>query len=76
MLVLSRKPEESVVVVGLGRPEPICTVTVLEIRGRKVRLGFEAGCEFPIHRQEVWKQILADGPAECHAESRSPPAAQ
>jgi carbon storage regulator len=74
MLVLSRKREESVVVVGHDRCEPMCTVTVLEIRGERVRLGFEAGSEVPIHRLEVWAQIQADGPAECRAGSRSPPA--
>lgn len=76
MLVLSRKRKESVVVVGLGQPEPICTVTVLEIRGTRVRLGFEAGYEFPIHRREVWEQIRSDGPPECRAGSRSPPAVE
>jgi carbon storage regulator len=71
MLVLSRKREESVVVVGHDRCEPMCTVTVLEIRGEKVRLGFEAGGEVPIHRLEVWEQIQADGQPQCGAETRS-----
>jgi carbon storage regulator CsrA len=32
-------------------------VTVLEINGDKVRLGFEAADDIPIHRWEVWHQI-------------------
>lgn len=61
MLVLTRKPEESVVI---GRPhslEHMLKITVLGIRGRKVRLGFEAGKDFPVHRWEVWERIRANG---------------
>ena len=32
-------------------------VTVLEVRGGNVKLGFEAGAEVPIHRAEVWERI-------------------
>jgi carbon storage regulator CsrA len=63
MLVLSRKPEESVVV---GRPhssERMLKVTVLEIRRGKVRLGFEASTDFPVHRSEVWERMRANRPA-------------
>ena len=61
MLVLSRKPEESVVV---GRPhsiERMLKITVLGIRGGQVRLGFEASTDFPVHRWEVWERIRANG---------------
>ena len=51
MLVLSRKKNESVVV------NDEVTVTVVEIRGDKVRLGFIAPKEVPIHRQEVHDAI-------------------
>ena len=61
MLVLSRKSQESVVVGGGGGLAPLLTVTVLEIRGGKVRLGFEADAEVPVHRREVWEQIQAGG---------------
>ena len=40
------------------------TVTVLEIRGRKVKLGFDVAAEIPVHRQEVWERIQAEGEAE------------
>ncbi len=47
MLVLSRKPDEQIV-IGDG-----IVVTVVEIRGDKVRLGIEAPREVSVHRQEV-----------------------
>jgi carbon storage regulator len=71
MLVLTRKAQESVVVGGADGSEHMLTVTVLEIQGGKVRLGFKAEADLTIHRQEVWERILASGrppPAE------SPPA--
>jgi len=37
------------------------TVTVLEIRGGKVKLGFDVPPEIPVHRQEVWERIQAKG---------------
>ena len=56
MLVLSRKSQETVVVGGVGGIDPLLTVTVLEIKGNNVRLGFVAADEVPIHRFEVWKK--------------------
>lgn len=32
-------------------------ITVVEIRGDKVRLGIEAGKDVPVHRQEVYDAI-------------------
>lgn len=57
MLVLSRKTQESVVVGGLENSEPPMIVTVLEIRGGRVRLGFEVAKDVPVHRQEVWERL-------------------
>jgi carbon storage regulator CsrA len=57
MLVLSRKSRESVVVGGISGFECLLKVTVLEICGGRVRLGFEADAAVPIHRWEVWEQI-------------------
>ena len=59
MLILSRKTQESVVVGGCKGFELMLTVTVLEIEGGKVRLGFEADKDIPIHRWEVWERIHA-----------------
>lgn len=56
MLVLSRKKGETIdITVGGERIE----VSVVEIRGDKVRLGVEASKSVAIHRREV--QELIDG---------------
>lgn len=60
MLVLSRKSHESVVVGGSVNSDPTMIVTVLEIRGGRVTLGFDVAKEVPVHRQEVWER-LRDG---------------
>ena len=58
MLVLSRRTRESVVVGEPGDPvELIIKVTVLEIHGRTVRLGFEVAGDTPVHREEVWHRL-------------------
>lgn len=51
MLVLSRKKNESVVVDGSIR------ITVVEVRGDKVRLGIEAPKDIPVHRSEIYEAI-------------------
>lgn len=57
MLVLSRKPLESVVVGGADGVDRLLKVTVLEIKHGSVRLGFETAAEVPIHRWEIWERI-------------------
>ena len=57
MLILSRKTQEAVVVGNSGGIQPSLTVTVLEIKGGSVRLGFLAANTVPIHRLEVWEKI-------------------
>ncbi len=51
MLVLSRKKNESIVI------NKDITITVVEMRGDKVRLGIEAPKEIRIDRQEVHQAI-------------------
>ena len=51
MLVLSRKKNESIII------DNNIVVTVVEIRGDKVRLGIVAPKDVPVHRQEVYEQI-------------------
>jgi len=51
MLVLSRQRDESIV-IGDN-----VVVTIVDIRGDKVRLGIEAPGEIPVHRQEVYEAI-------------------
>jgi len=51
MLVLSRKANEEIVI------DNTITVTVIEIRGDRVRLGITAPKEIPVHRREVYEAI-------------------
>jgi carbon storage regulator len=51
MLVLSRQRDESIFIGDSIR------ITVVDIRGDKVRLGIEAPTEIPVHRQEVYEAI-------------------
>ena len=60
MLVLSRKSRESVMVGGVSNFEQLLKVTVIEIRGGRVRLGFDVNADVPVHRAEVWERILAE----------------
>ena len=51
MLVLSRQRDESIV-IGDN-----IVITIVDIRGDKVRLGIQAPVEIPVHRQEVYDAI-------------------
>lgn len=51
MLVLSRQRDESII-IGDN-----IVVTLVDIRGDKVRLGIEAPTEIPVHRREVYEAI-------------------
>lgn len=61
MLVLSRKTRESVVVGGNDGLHRLLKVTVLDIHGSHVKLGFEVDDDIPVHRSEVWERICAEG---------------
>ncbi len=62
MLVLSRKKNESIII-----GEDI-VITIIEVRGDKVRLGIQAPREVPIHRSEVYDLIHRDDNASLHVE--------
>lgn len=53
MLVLSRKKNERIIIAH------DIEITVVEIRGDKVRLGIEAPKHIPVHREEVENAINA-----------------
>ena len=55
MLVLSRKAGEQIVI------SDTITITIVEIRGDKVRIGIDAPPDVIVHRQEVWDAIKAEG---------------
>jgi carbon storage regulator len=55
MLVLSRQRDESITIGDK------VVVTIVDIRGDKVRLGIEAPNEVPVHRKEVYEAIKKEG---------------
>ena len=63
MLVLSRKRNESIVIDGN------IIITIVEIRGDKVRLGIAAPKNIPIHRREIQAMIQAEAEAEANGET-------
>ena len=63
MLVLSRKRGEAIVIAGN------ITVTVLEVQGSRVKLGFAAPGDTAIHRAEVHETIMGGLPAGSFADA-------
>ena len=61
MLVLSRKHRESVVVGGTDGFHRLLKVTVLDIRGKNVRLGFVVDPSVRVQRAEVWERLNSEG---------------
>lgn len=57
MLVLSRKKNESIVINN------DVVITIVEIRGDKIRLGITAPKDVPVHREEVYQAIHGSNPA-------------
>ena len=55
MLVLSRQRDQSIM-IGDN-----IVVTIVDIRGDKVRLGIKAPNEVPVHREEVFEAIKREG---------------
>jgi carbon storage regulator len=54
MLVLSRKKGETIVIDGT------INITVVDVRGDKVRIGIEAPRDVAVHRQEVHEAIMRE----------------
>ncbi len=74
MLVLTRKQMQSVVVGGTVGFERLLKVTVLELKGTSVRLGFEVDSSVPVHRWEVWERIRSGGQTDSPLEDPTSPA--
>lgn len=51
MLVLSRQSDESIIIGDNIR------VTIVEVRGDKVRIGIDAPRDITVHRQEIYDAI-------------------
>jgi carbon storage regulator CsrA len=75
MLVLTRKNRESVVIAGPDETQVVLEITILEIEGGRVRLGFQADTRMPIHRREVWDRICngnGNGNGQAHRSQVAP----
>lgn len=70
MLVLSRKKNESIII------NDDIKVTIVEIRGDKVRLGIEAPKEIPIHRSEIHAAIQTEEQKAAQKDSNTVPSAE
>jgi len=57
MLVLSRKPEESIIIYGPDKKE--IKITLIKIEStRRVKIGIEASDEYQILRQELTEKPI------------------
>jgi carbon storage regulator len=65
MLVLSRQRDESIIIADNIK------ITIVDIRGDKVRLGIDAPKEIPVHRQEVFDAIQRENDEQ--SETANPP---
>jgi carbon storage regulator len=66
MLVLSRQRDES---IKIGDD---IEITVVDIRGEKVRLGINAPSHVPVHRKEVYEAIKRENEAAAQARGEPP----
>lgn len=69
MLVLSRHEDEKIVIGD------DIVITLIDIRGDKVRIGIEAPQNVTVHRQEVYDAIQrekANGKSQARGEERRP----
>ncbi|HCD02156.1 MAG TPA: carbon storage regulator [Planctomycetaceae bacterium] len=67
MLVLSRQRDESIIIADNIK------ITIVDIRGDKVRLGIDAPKEIPVHRQEVFDAIQRENDQENAEAAAAPP---
>ncbi|MDP7020417.1 MAG: carbon storage regulator CsrA [Pirellulaceae bacterium] len=66
MLVLSRKKGESIV-IGDN-----VVVTIIDIRGDKIRIGIEAPMDVPVHRLEVYQALQEHAIQQTAAQAGKP----
>lgn len=60
MLVLSRQSDETIIIGDNIR------VTIVEVRGDKVRIGIDAPRDVAVHRQEIYDAIRRDAEKVAH----------
>ena len=54
MLALARKKGQSIIIADN------IEITVLSIKGEQVKIGINAPKEIPVHRKEIYDQIVAE----------------
>jgi carbon storage regulator len=54
LLVLTRKPDQSIMIGGE------IEITILEVRGEQVRVGIRAPRSIAVHRKEIFEEIRAE----------------
>jgi len=64
MLVLSRKIDESIIIGD------DVEITIVDIRGDKVRLGITAPKNIPVHRREVYEAIQREKDQKNYSKSK------
>jgi carbon storage regulator len=69
MLVLSRQRDESIMIGDDVQ------ITIVDIRGDKVRLGIVAPAEIPVHRKEVYDAIQRENRKAAGISTEDVPAA-
>ena len=62
MLVLTRKPNQSIMIGD------DIEVTVLSVMGEKVRIGIQAPRDIPVFRKEVYLEIQQERAADVHGD--------
>ena len=67
MLVLSSQRDESIIIADNIK------ITIVDIRGDKVRLGIDAPKEIPVHRQEVFDAIQRENAQQKSEATPAPP---
>lgn len=65
MLVLSRQRDETIMIGDA------IELTVVDIRGDKVRIGIEAPPHVPVHRKEVYEAIRRENEHACALSDRA-----
>lgn len=68
MLVLSRQRDETIMIGD------DIEITIVDIRGDKVRLGISAPHSIPVHRKEVYEAIKREKKAESQPPKPAPDA--
>ncbi len=67
MLVLSRQRDETIMIGD------DIEITVVDIRGEKVRLGINAPAHVPVHRKEVYEAIKRENQASAQGTGHASP---